>query len=139
MPEPQPSAGDTFHIIGFTREDILNGALMRSLQLSTENLKMMGALAQRLGPLSQAVERGLVVKRMIEVYFLDPFVAHDTEDFEQKYGKYQVVDYYNETALKLSGQFGIQLPPVIGKITRAELPDAIGISMKGMCFTPRDT
>lgn len=136
MPEPQLSGEDVFYAIGFTGQNILGGALFRSMQLSSENSKMMAALYQRFGALAPAAERGLVVKKMIEVYFLDPFAFGDDDTFEKRFGnKYQVVDFYNETAFALSNQYKIQLPPVIGKLTRAELPKQLGISMRGGCFT----
>ena len=135
MPELEPKPEDVFHVVGFTRQNILEGALIRSLQLSTDNLNMMGALAQRFGALAHAAEQGSVVKKLIEVCFLDRFVGDD-EIFEARYGnKYQVVNFYNETALALSNQFKIQLPPVIDNITRAELPKPFGISMRGTCYT----
>jgi len=136
MPEPELKGEDVFHVIGFTGQDILGGALSRSLQLSTDNLKMMADLHQQFGALAPAAERGLVVKKLIEVYFLDPFAFFDDDTFEQRYGnKYQVVEFYNDTAFTLSNQYRIQLPPVIGKHTRAELPNRFGISMRGECFT----
>jgi hypothetical protein len=134
VPEPELKGEDVFHVIGFTGQDILDGALFRSLQLSTDNFKMMAALHQQFGALGQAAERGLVVKKLIEVYFVDSFVDDGT--FQQRYSKkYQMVDFYNDTAFTLSNQYRIQLPPVIGKLTRVELPKRFGISMQSQCFT----
>lgn len=67
-----------------------------------------------------------MVKKLVEVYFANSFVGDKA--FTNRYGdKYQLVDFYNETALQLSSQFRIQLPPVIGQITRANLPEQFGI------------
>ena len=131
---PQPKPEDLFYEIGFTHDDILAGALIRSLQLSTEHLRMMGELAKKYGPLSLAAKSGHVVKKMVEVYFVNSFV--DDEAFAKRYGnKYQLVNLYNETAFELSNKFGIPLPPAIGKITRAELPEHLGISMQFPSYT----
>jgi hypothetical protein len=136
MPEPELKGEDVFYVIGFTGQDIVNGMQLRSMRLHDENMKMMRALRQRLGPLAHASECGLVVKKLIEVYFLDPFSFYDDDTFERLYGnEYQVVDFYNETAFTLSNQYHIQLPPVIRKLTRAELPKRLGTSMRLECFT----
>lgn len=129
MADQQFKADDIFHAIGFTRDDILSGALMRALQLSSDNLRWMASLAQKHGALAPAADRGVVVRKLVEVYFADPFVNHD--DFRQRFSdKYQTVQFWNETAMALSNQFHIQLPPVIAKLTRTELPPSLGTSMR---------
>ncbi len=136
MPEAELKGEDVFSVIGYTSQDILRYAASRSVQLSTDSRKMMTTLRQQFGPLALAAERGLVVKKLIEVYFLDPFGFGDDDTFEQRYGnKYQVVEYYNDAAFTLSKQYHIDLPPVIGRLTRAELPKRYGISMRGECYT----
>lgn len=121
--------------IGFTSADIANGMQIRAMQLTSENLKMMGALHAQLGALAAAANGGLLVMKPLEVYFLDSFIGLDDETFEKLYGrKYMVVDYYNEAAFDLSRQFNIKLPPVIAKLTRAELPKNLGISMKAITY-----
>jgi hypothetical protein len=135
MPEPGIRTEDVFYAIGFTRQDILNGAQIRSMQLSSENLKMLDVLHTQFGALAHAAERGLLVKKMIEVYFLNPFAFGDDDTFEQRFGvNFQVVEFFNETAYTLSNQYNIQLPPVIGKLTRTELPKQLGISMRAPSY-----
>jgi hypothetical protein len=138
MAELKPD--DPFYAIGFTQEDILNGVNIRTLNLSGENFKAMASLHTQFGPLANAAQRGLVVEKLIEVYFFERFSLLDEDDtFEQQFGnKYQVVEYYSETALTLSRRFGIQLPPVIGKITRAELPESLGTSMRLKSYLPAE-
>ena len=119
MSMPELKGEDIFYVIGFTNQDVLTGAHMHLMQ------RLIAPVAPR-----------LVVKKLVEVYFVDPFVASDDDDFEQRYGnKYQTVYFYNETALALSNHFGIQVPLVIGKITRAELPHGFGTSIRHPSFT----
>jgi len=133
MPEPELRSDDVFHIIGYTGQDILDGALLHSMKLSDHNLKMMDSLNQLFGSLPIAARRGLVVNKQIEVYFVDAFVDDGT--FRKAYSKkYQTVHFYNDTAFRLSNQCQIRLPPVIKKLNRAELPRRFGTSMRGECY-----
>jgi len=133
MPGFPQKGNDVFHVIGFTKQEIANGVQLRSLQLNSEAMKLSSVMHQRFGPLAHAAAQGIVVEKLIEVYSLDAF--GDSEVFEKLYGnKYMVVEFFNDTALTLSNQFKIELPPVIGKITRAELPQPLGISMRGRCY-----
>ncbi|HVB33591.1 MAG TPA: hypothetical protein VNJ52_04335 [Patescibacteria group bacterium] len=135
MAEPEFKNADVFSVIGFTREDILNGAQYRTMRLSEDNLKTMMLLRQRFGPLASAAERGLVIKGMVEVYFLDPFAFYDDNTFERRFGSnFQVVEFYNEAAFQLSQNYHIDLPPVIEKVTRMQLPERLGISMRFPCY-----
>ena len=134
MSEPDLRPDDVFFAIGFTGEDILGGAQLRAMELSSKNLEMMAVLQQQFGDLADAARCGLVVKNMIEVYSLDLFtVGHDTG--QNPHGrKYLVVDFYNETAFTLSKLLEINLPSVIGKLVRAELPKHLKINRKAICF-----
>jgi hypothetical protein len=126
---------DVFYVIGFTHEDILEGAQIRAMRLSEENLKAMMSLHQRFGPLAVASQHGLVVRKMVEVYFLDPYAFFEDDTFERRFGnKYQVVEFYNEAAFVLSNSYGIHLPPVIEKTKRKELPKPLGINMRFPCY-----
>ncbi len=118
MPQPELKGEDVFHVIGFTNQDILAGAQMNLMQY----------LVDPRPPHS-------VVKELAEVYFLDRFVALDDDAFEQRYGnKYLTIYFYNETALALSHHYSILLPPVIEKITRANLPRGFGTSIRYPTF-----
>jgi hypothetical protein len=118
LANPEIKSEDVFHAIGFTNQDVLSGAHM--------------ALMQRLiAPKAS----GTLVRKLVEVYFLDSFVGSGDGEFERLYGdKYLSVYFYNETALTLSSQYGIKLPPVIGKITRADLPKGFGTSIRHPAF-----
>jgi hypothetical protein len=133
MPGVQRKGEDVFHVLGFTRDEIANGVQLRSLQINMEAMRVLGEMNHRFGPLAQAAAQGLLVEKLIEVYSLDSF--GDNEKFEKLYdSKYMVVEFFNDTALNLASQFNIKLPPVIGKITRAELPQPLGISMLGKWY-----
>ena len=106
MPQPELKGEDTFHVIGFTNQDLLSGAHMR--------------LMQRLGGPGP---------KLVEVYFLDAVTAPNPAAFKL-YGEYLAVYFYNDTALALSRDYGIQLPPAIAKITRAGLPLGTGTSIR---------
>lgn len=122
---------DVFHIIGFTRQDILNGVQMGTMDLSTQNLRAMGELWHRVGPLAIAVANGVVTREIVEVYFLSPFDVPGTVDMAERYGQdFQQVEFFNETALRLCRLYRIALPQIIGQTTRAELPEPYGISMR---------
>jgi hypothetical protein len=135
MLKPELKPQDVFHIIGFTNDDIAKGIQLRAMRIQDENMKLMIALHKQLGPLAVAAQKGLVVLKPLEVYFLDRFVGLDDDSFETQFGKqFQVVDYYNDTALALSKRFSITLPKVIGKITREQLPKHIGISIRAITY-----
>jgi hypothetical protein len=133
MPGLQQKAEDVFHVIGFTKQEIANGVQIRSLQLNSEAMKLSSVMHQRFGPLAHAAAQGIVVEKLIEVYSLDSF--GDSEAFEKLYGnKYMVVEFLNDTALTLSNQFKIKLPPVVGKFTKAEIPQPLEVSMRGRFY-----
>jgi hypothetical protein len=135
MLERELKDDDVFHVIGFTRENVARGMQLRTMRLSEENLKAGMLLHQRLGNLSAAAQRGLVVKKLVEVYFLDPFSFFEDDTFEKRFGdKYQVVEFYNEDAFTLCEHYHIELPPVIDRLMRADLPKPLGTSMQFPCF-----
>jgi hypothetical protein len=101
---------DLFYVIGFTKQDILTGAHMQLMQRVLDPAE----------------------RRLIEVYFADPFVLPDNS-FEKRYGKkYQTVFFYNEAAKELSGKYSVQLPEEFDEIMRDELPVGYGVSMGSM-------
>jgi hypothetical protein len=107
MPQPKLKGENVFHVIGFSNQDILNGTHLHLMQRAV-------AQAER---------------KLIEVYFVDPFVLPDNT-FREQYGdKYKTVYFYNDAALHFSSQYHVELPPVIGDTTRAELPKGYGTSM----------
>lgn len=125
---------DVFHVVGFTREDVSSGALFRVMRLSDVVLNMMMKLHQIFGALNTAVERGHVTRQQVEVYFLMPeHIAgilssqtaskQDLQAFRQRIPEeYFNTYFFNDTALRLCQQYGIQIPKVIGRLKRSELP-----------------
>ena len=109
MPQPQLKADDVFHVIGFTNQDVLSGAHLQVVQ-------RLGTARRPSGKIS-------------EVYFLDSVTAPDPDAYAL-YGDYLAVYFFNDTALLLSQEYGIKLPPVLSKTTRAKLPLGIGTSVR---------
>lgn len=116
---------DIFYVIGFNREDILRGGFLSPGNLVGEITKASNDLHRRFGALDYAAETGVLVKRMVEVYFLDPY-GEENPEFRKLFDKYQVIDFYSETAFELCQRFGITLPAVISTTTREKLPDEVG-------------
>ncbi len=127
---------DVFHIIGFTRDEILDGGLARLMSLSDKVTLRSLDLWQRFGPLVVAVQNRLVVQELVEVYFLSPFDPESMRAFREQYGRYQIINFLNGTALRLYGEFQIALPPIVGQTTRAQLDDMqLGIFMRYDSFS----
>lgn len=126
---------DGFHIIGFTRDEILAGGLARLMSLLDMVLRRSDDLSQRLGPLVVAARNRLVVQELVEVYFLPPFDPERMRAFREQYGRYQVINFLNDTAFRLCGEFQIVLPPIIGQTTRAQLDKTLGIFMRYDSFS----
>ncbi len=125
-----------FHIIGFTRDEILDGGLARLMSLSDRVLRRSLDLSQRLGPLVVAARNRLVVQELVEVYFLSPFDPEGMKAFREQYGRYQLINFLNDTALRLCDEFQIALPPIIGQTTRAQLDETqLGIFMRYDSFS----
>lgn len=110
MPHPELNDDDVFHVIGFTNQDVLSGTHHQ--------------LLRRLGIPAPASE-----SKLLEIYFLDSVSAPDRDAFKL-YGDYLCVYFFNDTALLLAQGYGIELPPVIAKTTRAKLPFGVGISVR---------
>jgi len=125
------SPADIFQIVAFSNADILGGVLHELTGMSFKNLRKMGSLNAKFGPLAIAEKQGAVVRKVCEVYFLAPFGPERPADFAKKYGNLDALSVYffNDTALALTGEFGVRLPAPIGKITRADmeqLPSGLG-------------
>jgi hypothetical protein len=132
-----PSQDDVFYVVGFTREDILAGALRSLTSLSFKALEETGRLHQRLGRLAIAAERGVVVKNTIEIYFESLFDAKQGRNPRNEYGdEYQTVQFLNVTAMRLCAEFGIGLPGVIRTIRRNQLPAQHGTTIYNWSYSP---
>jgi hypothetical protein len=110
MPHPELKDNDVFHVIGFTRQDVLAGRHMSLMNLMTGSR-----------PSSEG--------KIVEVYFLDAVTAPAPDAFVL-YGDYLGVYFYSDTALALSEDYGLALPPVIATLTRVKLPVGIGTSIR---------
>ena len=110
MPLPQ-LRGDVFHVIGFKSQDPLASAPQQLAK------RILGMPARPAG------------KKLVEVYYLDPLIAHDPAALKL-YGDYLSVFFYSDTALTLSKRYGVRLPPVIATTTREKLPLGLGTSLK---------
>ena len=134
MPGPE----DVFSVVGYTRDVIVDGGLLRLMTLSDKVLRRMLELYQKFGPLVRTVSDGRVVRELIEIYLVSPLDSEGTEDLRDQYGgDYQVIHFFNDVALRLCGEHQILLPPVIGHTTRAQLPPELGIVMRFPSYAPR--
>ncbi len=132
---------DVFHIIGFTTKNILDGSQIKLTGLGHLVLKRNEELWKQVGPLVAAAQAGKVTRHIFEVYSITPFLFGSDDDIPaaiKRLGNepYTDVEFLNDAALKLCGEYSINLPPVIGKISRAELPPPphLGITTKGVCY-----
>jgi hypothetical protein len=66
------SPDDRFSVIGYTRDEIIAGALFGFLRAPTLALGSMDELYQEFGPLPQAAQNGRVGLEVAEVYFFHP-------------------------------------------------------------------
>ena len=123
MPEPT----DVFHVVGYTHHNILSGGMFRLLTLADSLFLRMGALYSELGPLDAAFRAGRVAREDVEVFFYTPLDFGGAEQFG---GDYQVVEFFNDEAYRLCGECNIEMPPVIRRITRAQLPAQLGITLR---------
>ena len=136
FPDYQPKPDDVFHAVGYTNQDILAGAQMRLLNLSSRVMTENGKLLQQFGPLVPAIQSAKAKREFIEVLSVDPF----TGDGEMPYagpnnGAFMVIEYLSDGALRLCREFGIQLPPVIEKLKRADIPETHGITLRTIYYS----
>jgi hypothetical protein len=142
---PTPGEGlnpsDVFHVIGYTAQTVASGSMIHLMGLSTHVLKSNEALWKQLGPLVPATQAGKAKRQIFEIYSITPFLF-DSEDHLPAAirrlggGPYVAVEFFNDVALNPCGEYHIQLPPVIGKVTRAELPPPphLGITTRGVSY-----
>jgi hypothetical protein len=121
--EPVSSPADVFHVIGFTAKHLSDGAMSRMMNLWNGNLRKMAELRRRFGTLGSAVAAGVLARELVEIYGLASFERGAGSDGREQYGAdYQSVEFLNDAALRLCQEFQVNLPPVIGRTTRADLP-----------------
>jgi hypothetical protein len=110
MPQPELKPEDVFHAIGFTYQDVLSRAELQLIQLFES-------------PADPSESR------LVEVYFIDLFNAPDIHAFTH-YGNFFAVYFYSDTAIELSRDFGLVLPPVIATIIRGNIPPWATVSIR---------
>jgi hypothetical protein len=135
------ASDDIFHIIGFTSQNILDGSQMKLTGLGHAVLKRNEELWRQVGPLVAAAQAGKITRNVFEVYSITPFLFGSDDVIPPAIsnlggGPYLAVEFLNDEALKLCSEYGIKLPPVLGKIKRAELPPPphLGITTKGVIY-----
>jgi hypothetical protein len=97
--------------------------MSRMMNLWNGNLRKMAELRRRFGTLGSAVAAGLLARELVEIYGLASFERGASADTREHYGAdYQSVEFLNDAALRLCMEFNVNLPPVIGRTTRADLP-----------------
>jgi hypothetical protein len=106
MTEPELKDNDVFHVIGFKYPDVLSGAPVQLMR----RLEMPGT-------------------KLVEVYFLDSSLPDDPSTFKP-HEDYVSFYFYSDTALALSKEYGIKLPPVVATCARSKLPGGLSTSIK---------
>lgn len=137
---PMPSPDDVFHIIPVSHMDVMGGVLHELIGMSFKNLRKMGSLNAKFGPLVIAEKHGAVTRRLCEVYFLAPFSHEEVAKFQESHGikNAQSVYFFNGTAINLADEFGVKLPAPVGTLTREEmeqLPGGLGTMLHWNTFS----
>ncbi len=100
------------------------------MNLWSGNLRHMEELRRRFGSLGSAAAAGVLARELVEIYGLPSSGAEGDINLRERYGNlyglygndYQSVEFLNDAALWLCQELKIDLPPLIGRTTRAELP-----------------
>ena len=109
MTVPELKDNDVFHVMGFKYQDVLSGAPVQ--------------LMRRLGMPAPSGTK------LVEVYFLDSSLPDDPPTFKP-HEDYVSFYFYSDTALALSKEYGIKLPPVVATCARSRLPGGLSTSIK---------
>jgi hypothetical protein len=109
MTEPELKDNDVFHVKGFKYQDVLSGAPVQ--------------LMRRLGMPAPSGTK------LVEVYFLDSSIPDDPPTFKP-HESYVSFYFYGDTALALSKEYGITLPPGVATCPRSKLPAGLSTSTK---------
>lgn len=131
-----PKTDDVFHAVGYTNRDILEGGQFRLLDLSRRVMIENQKLWKQLGPLASAMQSGTVKREFIEVLSITPFLG----EFEMPYTApnnemYLSVEYLSDAALRLCREYGIEHPPVLAKVKRADVPGQHGITLRTVSYS----
>jgi len=97
--------------------------MSRMMDLWSGNLRRMGELRRRFGSVAAAAAEGLLVRERVEIYGLSSAGAGNGAALRERYGAdYHSIEFLNDAALRLCRECEIGLPPLLGQVTRAELP-----------------
>jgi hypothetical protein len=133
--EPELKPSDIFHVVGFTAAEVKSGAISRSLEISEEGFKTVAALGKKGSPLWEAAQADHVSKRLIEVYFIETRGSRENVALAESYGReFQIIHFYNDTALEIIKAAGISIPAVVAAVSRADLPAKLGVGIRDFYF-----
>jgi len=128
-PDHQPKPDDVFHAVGYTTRDISENAHFRLLGLSGRVMMENDKLWRQLGPLVPAMQSGKVKREFVEVLSVDPFLGDQEMPYTGANNEmFLSIEYLSDAALRLCCEYGIQHPPVIEKLKRADIPGNHGIT-----------
>ena len=132
----QPKPDDLFHAVGYTSRDVSDQGLIRLLGLSNRVMMENDKLWQQLGPLVPAMKAGKVKREYVEVLSLDPFMGNqELPYFGSGHQSFMCIEYLSDEAFRLCREYGIQHPPVIEKVKRADIPLGHGITLQTIHFS----
>ena len=132
----QPKPDDVFHAVGYTIRDISDDAQFRLLGLSGRVMMENDKLWRQLGPLVPAMESGKVKREFVEVLSVSPFLGdHEMPYTGPNNEMFLSIEYLSDAAFRLCREYGIQHPPVIEKVTRADIPRNHGITLRTIHYS----
>jgi hypothetical protein len=129
-PDYQPRPDDVFHAVGYTSLDISEHAHLRLRGLSVRVKMENDMLLQQLASLTGKIER-----EYVEVLSVAPFPSDERPFRGPNNEAFVSIEYLSDVALRLCHEYGIQHPPVIEKIKRADIPSNHGITLLAIHYS----
>jgi hypothetical protein len=130
-----PKTDDVFHAVGYTNRDIIEGAQFRLLDVSRRAMMENHELWKELGPLASAMQSGTVKREFIEVLSVTPFLGESDMPYKAPNNEmYLSIEYLSDAALRLCREYGIEHPPVIEKVRRADIPGQHGTTLRTVSY-----
>src|SRR6266851_4268295 len=135
-PGYRPKPDDVFHAVGFTNRDILAGTHFRILELSARVMEENKKLWHQLGPLVPAMQSDKAKREFVEILFVDPFLGDDQMPYSAPNNEtFTSIEYLSDPAFRLCHEYGIQHPPVIEKVKRADIPGNHGVVLRTIHYS----
>jgi hypothetical protein len=134
-PDYQPKPDDVFHAVGYTNQDVLEGAQLRLPGLSSRVMEENGKLWRQLGPLVPAVESGKVKREFVEVLSVHTFQGGEMPYSAPRGQSFMIIEYLSDAAFRLCHEYGIQHPPVVAKVTRGDVPAIHGVTLRTIQYS----